>query len=474
MPNLLTDLFPHQVFARDKLAAYPNVAFFDDMGTGKTVAALDIDRIRRKQNWPNAKTLVVTLNGPVMDSWRRHFEDWTDLKVCVLNPKKRAQCWADFIHSNADVFVVHWDGVRVFPELQDITWLHVIGDEVHKIMHRDTKTTKEFKRIRTGYKTGLTGTPTSGRPDLLWSILNWLYPKVWRSYHKFFEEYVEYSYSNEEVDPDTGEVELNMFKPSYKVVKGPKNEEKLQALIEPYTVRRLLREVRPGMPDRLPPQVLRVELSPTQRKMYNQMRDDMLAWVSDRAEQHDEISPIVAPIVIVKLMRLVQFACATAWVDLNGDVQLTDPSAKLDLIMSLIEANPTTQLVIFSNFKKLVYLLNTRLQKANIPFSTVHGDIKSELRDDEVQRFQSGKSLIFTGTTQAGGTGIDLFAANRMIHIDRNYSAIVNQQAEGRIDRIGQTQPIQIIDIVAENTIEDSRLEDVKMKWSWVKQLLGK
>ena len=459
-------LFPHQEEAVRKLMMQPNVGFFDDMGVGKTVEGVALDLVRRKQKWPTKKTLVVTLSGPVVNSWERHYHEWAPkLSVVTLDPKNREKSWKAFIQQDADVFIMHWDAVRLMPQLQDINWLHIIADEVHKIMHRDSAMSKNLKKIKAPYKTGLSGTPTSGAPHLLWSILNWLYPKEFRSYWKFFEAYV--ASVDVIVDPNGGR--------SFKKIVGPKNEVELQGIMAPFTVRRKLRDVRKDMPDMLPPEEIFVEMGPEQKKAYKQMKDDMVAWVANNRTDSDELDPVVAQAAIARLMRLLQFASAYARIDDEGFIKLSEPSTKLDAVMQKIDAalSEGTKLVIFSDFRQLIELLNARLDKADIPYVTIHGKIKSTDRDLAVQEFQNGETLIFTGTLGAGGTGIDLFASSRLIFLNRNWSPLQNQQAIGRVDRIGQTEAVQITDIITSDTIETEKLQTVALKWTWIQKVLG-
>jgi SNF2 family DNA or RNA helicase len=462
---LKIDLFPHQKEAVDKLKELPNVAFFDDMGVGKTYQAIAIDDYRRSQ--AKGKTLVITLNGPMTIQWRKAFQTATNLSVVIVDPKDKEDSWQEFKDSNADVLITHWESLwkprsstakfSFFKCLVEEKWLHVIADEAQKIMHRQNQVTRNLKAIKPKYRTALTGTPTSGKPDLLWSVLNWLYPKDWTSYWKFFEQYCNYETSYQ----------------GYKVVTGPKNVPELQNKIKPFTVRRLLRDVRKNMPERMPPLDFEVQLEPSQRKAYEEMKADMVAWVRSQ-NTSGEMEPIIAQAAISKLVRLLQFASAYATVDAEGKVLLSEPSPKLDFCMQLIETalEEDVKLVVFSNFRQLIELLNARLTKAKVPYVTVHGEVSTEDRIKGVQQFQEGDAKVFTGTIKAGGTGIDLFAAHRIVFLERDWSPSANEQAIGRVDRIGQTQAVQVIDIIAADTVESQKNATIEMKWSWIKELL--
>jgi SNF2 family DNA or RNA helicase len=244
----------------------------------------------------------------------------------------------------------------------------------------------------------------------------------------------------------------------------------------------------------MPPDEVHVDLLPIQRKAYKEMKDDMIAWVEKQAANstEDEITdPIIAQAAVSRLTRLQQFACAYAQLEdvlvrhrdkATGElveqwerqVKLSEPSSKLDAVMD-VKIIPAVEegvkLVVFSHFRQLIELLNVRLEKAGIPYATIHGHIPQRERDAQRQRFQEGEAMVCT-ITRAGGTAIDLFAGERFIFLSRDWSPAINDQAVGRIDRIGQTKAIQVTDIIADHTIEQDKNRTVQLKWSWMRQLL--
>lgn len=340
------------------------------------------------------------------------------------------------------------------PELAAHSWAHVIADECHRAKDRKSQQTRALKGIQhVIYKTGMSGTPVVNRPDELWSILNWLYPKQYRSYWKFFGRYVE-----------TEEVYLRNR--TIKKIKGPKNEDLLLKEIEPFYVRHLKKEVLPDLPDKYFTQ-LKVDLTPVQRRAYVQMRDNMIAWIGD---QEDEVLP--APVVIAQLIRLQQFAVAYATYSAEGRIRLAEPSSKLDAVMEVIDET-SGQVVIFSQFKQLISLLGDRLRLKHISNVAITGDVAQADRPEQVARFQRGDARVFLGTIGAGGEGITLHASSTVVFLDRSWSPALNTQAEDRLHRIGQKNAVQVIDIVARNTVDLGRLATLETKKSWIRRVLG-
>ena len=472
----------------------PHNGILDDMGTGKTVMGIALDVLRRKQPWPHHKrTLVVTMAGAMVDTWKDHYAAMAPhLKVVTLDPKRRVNSWAAFMSSEADVFIMHWDAVRLMPELTRVNWLHVIGDEIQRIQYRDTAMTKAFKKIRSvGFKLGLSGTPSTGKPEGFWSpVLNWLYPQgpkwatdvekgYFRSYWKYNDEFIEteeqtYSKTNED-----GERALI----GYKKTVGPKNEAKLQKIVGVFTIRRKLRDVHKDHPEEVPGVTYFVDLLPEQRRTYNEMRDEMVAWVRKHETDDDIVAPIVAGAAVAKLTRLLQFAAASADVtwELGKDgeqhpkVYLKEPSSKLDRAMELIDIllDEDNKVVVFAVHAQLIRLLNTRLAKKKVDFVSITGDVDQKERITAVKRFQEGSAQVFTGTIAAGGVGITLTAANHLIMLQRDWSPALNQQAISRLDRLGQKLPVQVIDIVSTDTVEVEKNDRAQLKWSWLKRMLG-
>ena len=253
----------------------------------------------------------------------------------------------------------------------------------------------------------------------------------------------------------------------YKKVLGPKNTGHLRAELSQFTLRRLKQEVLTELPEKYYTRVL-VDLHPPQRRAYEGMKKDFLAWIG----QHEN-EPVPAPVVVAQLTRLRQFAAAYAQYDEDGRVRLTEPSAKLDALMEIVEGTDQ-QIVVFSQFKDAIRLAQARLKDAGISYTTLTGDTPQGQRGERVESFQAGQRRVFLGTTGAGGVGITLHAASIVVFIDRSWSPADNAQAEDRLHRIGQKSAVQVILLEARDTVDQAVEAKLRMKWSWIKQILGK
>lgn len=436
----------------------------DMMGLGKTLQAVELDRRRRivqPNLTKNPKTLVVTYLG-IFSSWVKEFQRQTDLRICVLDNKNRKEFLYDLDSNSSDVYILHWQALRLMPELEELKWYHLIADECHALQNRKAKQTVALKEIKAFYKTGLSGTPAYDKPDDLWSILNWLYPTYWSSYWKFYNEHVMF------IDNE-----------GYRVVCGVRNVDKLQEEMSGFYIRRRKEEVLKDLPDKYRSERT-VELDPKQRRAYNAMKKDMLAYIG---EHEDE--PIPAKAIISQLIRLQQFASAHGEVytimkknketGVEEPVQrmrLTEPSTKIDAIMDIIRST-REQIVVFSQYSQIIELLANRLEKEGVPSGIFIGATSTETRAQIIEDFQAGRLQVFAGTIAAGGIGITLTASSTVVFADRSWSASLNEQAEDRCHRIGQKNAVQIIDIIANDTIDAKRIKKINLKWSWVKKLIG-
>jgi SNF2 family DNA or RNA helicase len=335
----------------------------------------------------------------------------------------------------------------------------------------------------------MSGTAADNHPQDLWSILNWLWPTVYTSYWKFYEHHLEY-----EVAYQGGQ--------GYRKVKGVKNVDELHAFLEGKYRRRLKRD--PAIALELPDKYytrMYVPLSPQQRRAYDEMKSDFIAWVSTKKKESkgDELTPLMAQAVVAQLVRLQQLGVAypgdieeiRVWnkalaekynlvkpdprgYEIRQKVVLTDPSSKIDTVLQILEDAPDDkQFVIFSQYRGAIDLLGARLAARGITHFALTGNTPQSERDQGVEDFQHSKTRCVIGTIKAGGVGITLHASSTVIFLDRDWSPSVNRQAEDRVDRIGQKHNVQIIDLIAPNTVDLGRHQRIDKKWSWIEKMLG-
>lgn len=355
----------------------------------------------------------------------------------------------------------------------DFAWI----DECHRIKDKDARWTVALKRLKATYRHVSTGTGFINRPHEIWSPLNFLDRKRFSSFWDFYETYCE-------INDDEG----------YSRVVGVKPEKKdeFRALVRGLGPRRTLDEVMPHIKKPLY-QPHDVDLNPTQRRMYDQIKGELYAL--DQSG-----TPIYAANVLTLLQRLRAICVATPEVvqdyfdpDLDRRVQkikLVEPSSKLDEVMEILDGMEWDEehrqpCVIFSNFVGPLNLLQARFDKANanameMGFEPEYPYLWMKEKDNDDQRynkwavlFPSMQYRVFMSTLQIGGESINLTPARHVIFLDRSWSPKDNMQGIGRIRRPGQEgQPI-VINLNARNTV-DQYIKDVNdLKQGWFKEIFG-
>lgn len=466
-------------------------------GVGKTVTAIGLDFATRDDR-PDLKefpTLIIPEKIGI-DIWVYHLEAMGVPKeqILVLDPQDRAPFEAELeklkkfqtvggrkviLEFPYRYLIAHYEGVMRMPLLvgraskpPTIKFAHVICDEVHLIKNRNAQRTKAVKRIKTWYKTGLSGTPADDKPYDIWSVLNWLYPKRYRSYWRFYEEFIEY----EKVQPY-----------GYHKMTGVKNMDKFHKDIRDFYIRRLLIDVVKDMPEKIHVRpITLVKLTSSQRRTYESMKTKMLAEIGAT----DESFILASPAMIGVYTRLQQMALGTLtpqWNVIESDTGLEEddewdypdividrPSPKLDALMNIFETNEEEPFIVFTQFRAMADLIEEVCMEKKIHCVKVHGGIISkDKRTALVKEFQDGPARVFIGTIAAAGKGITLTKAHHVIFTDRHWNPSKNEQAEDRAWRRNQPNTVRIIDIQAEDTIDQLRTSTINAKAVHIDSLLN-
>jgi SNF2 family DNA or RNA helicase len=487
------ELLKHQIEAIEyrhrNQELYPNFLVGDSMGVGKTYTGIGIDFELRAQHPGPFHTLIVCQKNGI-DVWKKHLEAYgvpAD-RILTIDPSDRSAFdsalaeLAGGVRSNFLYYIVHWNALILLKNLLPpkvgrkwIVWDHVIGDEIHLAKNPKAKRTIKFKKIKTRYKTGASGTPADDKPQDFWSVLNWLYPREFGSYWRFYNQYLDW-----ETHPYNG----------YRVIKGTKNIPELHRRIRPFYIRRRLTEVVENMPEKTHDQIM-VEMTPRQLRDYRSMEKFQTARLGELDEQYVATAAIE---MHIRLLQMTLGTCELDWtyyekfwdkwgntppellpksVPYGPRVKINEPSPKLDALMEDFENHEEEQFVVFTNFRDFVRMVEARCEKSGIPISTYTGaQPNQKIRDAAVVDFQSGKNRVFVGTVGAAGTSITLTAAHTLTFADRHWNPSKNEQAEDRIWRIGQKNACQIWDIIARGTVDEPRTDRIWQKALNVREIV--
>jgi SNF2 family DNA or RNA helicase len=468
------DLFPHQRAGVAFLSTARRALLADEPGLGKT--AQTIRALKKLSETEEVFPALVVCPNTLKKNWLREFGMWwPGVKVQVISGSagQRRKQFAD----EADVYVINWESLRSHSrlasygsvalarctecgghdekvsenrcevhkrELNEIDFKAVVADEIHRSKDPKSKQTRALWAA-TGdadIRFALTGTPIANNVLDLWPILHWLSPNEWPSKTRWIDRMVD--------------TMLNAFGGMMVLGVKPHMSDEFYAAINPRMRRMLKARVLPWLPPVLKER-RDVEMSTKQRKAYEQMRDLMIAELEGG-------EALVAPSPLTQTTRLLQFASSYAEIitdEETGEVKtrLADPSCKVDALMNDINSGDfgDDSVAVCAVSRQLIELLSAEMTKAKIPHGLITGAQSEDERQKAVDDFQSGRIKWILFTAQAGGVGITLTAARRLVMLQRPWSLVDYKQALDRVHRIGSEvhDSIVIMDYVTEGTIEE-------------------
>lgn len=490
------DLYPFQRAGVLLMATAKQALNGDDMGLGKTVQGIMALEHLGDDAYP---ALIVCPNSKKFD-WKAEvknseliggfskFAPHRRVVVIAGGKSARVKLIEQVRDAEADVAIINWEGLRGHTrlagygslnlsdddktpkELNEVDFRSVIADEAHRAKDPRSKQTRALWWLgdRATYRFALTGTPVANSPEDVWSLMRFVAPAEFPTKTKFIERYALQSW--------------NMF--GGMEICGLKSEtrDELFSILDPRFIRRTKAAVLPQLPPKIP--VTRtVELSPKQRKAYDQIRKEMLAEL--------ESGILVATNPLTKLTRLLQFASAYGEL-VDDQLVLTDPSCKVDALEEIVFELGDQPALVFAESRQLIELAYKRLIRAKphglgMNVSIITGKVDPVQRVQEAEMFSSRRSRVMLMTLGAGAEGLSFPGVSTAIFLQRSFSAVKNVQAEDRIVGIGRGEegvsPL-IIDVVAADTVEErvhqiraekaERLEEVARDKETLKTWLAK
>jgi superfamily II DNA or RNA helicase len=390
----------------------------DDMGLGKTIQALAVMR---------GTTLVVSPKS-VLFNWQAEISKFRpDLRVALYSGARRA------LDPKADVVLTSYPILRNDVEtLAAAEWGTVVLDESQTIKNPDSQVARAAYRLRAGWRLTLSGTPVENRLDELWSQLHFTNPGLLGGRTDFQERWAEPI-----VLGDTGAAA------------------RLRERIRPFVLRRMKREVAQELPPRTD-QILYVELDESERVTYDAIRAATQREVVRLLEAGGGVMA-----ALEALLRLRQAACHTALLPTavrSGPAPQT--SSKLERLLEAIEdaAADGHRALVFSQWTTLLDLIEPHLTRQAIRFVRLDGTTVD--RAGVVHEFQADDGPpVMLLSLKAGGTGLNLTAADHVFLVDPWWNPAVEDQAADRAHRIGQDKPVMVYRLVARDTVEERILD---------------
>ena len=415
----------------------------DDMGLGKTLQGLAV-MLSRASEGP---ALVIAPTSVCMN-WSSEAERFApSLRVQSLGESDRThrQDLLDNLGPN-DLLVCSYGLVQqedVAEMLAAVTWQTIVLDEAQAIKNYATKRSQAVMALQGSFKIIMTGTPIENHLGELWNLFRFINSGLLGSLDSFNQRFA----NPIERDQDDSASDA------------------LRRLIRPFILRRTKNQVLKELPSRTEI-TLPVELSKQEMAFYEALRREAIIKLSDSEAEagHKHLQ------VLAEIMKLRRACCNPSLVK----PELALPSAKLEQFSELITEllDNGHKALVFSQFVDHLKILRNYLDEQQISYQYLDGSTPTKKRKAGVDAFQAGEGDVFLISLKAGGSGLNLTAADYVIHMDPWWNPAVEDQASDRAHRIGQQRPVTIYRLVAKGTIEDKIVNLHKVKRDLADSLL--
>jgi SNF2 family DNA or RNA helicase len=393
----------------------------DDMGLGKTVQAIAV-MLQRASIGP---ALVVSPLS-VRSNWISEVNRFApSLSVKTLNNGNRTEILASL--GAGDLLITSYGLLQTEETaLTAVQWATVTLDEAHAIKNYNTKTSKAAMSLEAGFRMALTGTPIQNHLGEVWNIFQFINPGLLGTLQHFTELFIK------PADKDT--------------------RIRLKKLISPF----ILRRTKTAVLDELPPKteiVRKIELSGEEKAFYEVLRRRAIETI-----QNDD-SPQGAHHLkaLAEITRLRQACCNLKMVEPDINIESTKLSTFMEIAAELKENGHRA--LVFSQFVTHLTIVRKALDEQGFSYRYLDGSTPTAKREMAVKKFQAGESDLFLISLKAGGLGLNLTAADFVIHLDPWWNPAIEDQASDRAHRIGQSRPVTVYRLVAEHTIEEKIIQ---------------
>ena len=392
----------------------------DDMGLGKTLQALAVILLRAQ----DGPTLVIAPTSVCMNweleatrfapTLKIHSLSGTDREATVKAMGKR------------DLLVTSYTLLQQEVELLESTqWQTIVMDEAQAIKNAATKRSKAAMRLNAKFRLITTGTPIENHLGELWNLFSFINPGLLGTYKQFNARY------------------------GIPIEKHHDRAARLQLkkLIRPFMLRRIKSQVLEELPPRTEI-TLRVEMKTNEMQFYEAIRQQAIENIEGSAQKPGRHLQILA-----EIMRLRRACCNPRLIDEHTKI----PSTKLQVFAEVVEEllGSRHKALVFSQFTGHLALIREYLDNEGIVYKYLDGTTPTKERQRQVESFQAGEGDLFLISLKAGGLGLNLTAADYVIHMDPWWNPAVEDQAADRAHRIGQKRPVTVYRLVTANTIEE-------------------
>ncbi|MCI5121030.1 MAG: DEAD/DEAH box helicase, partial [Candidatus Electrothrix sp. AUS4] len=393
----------------------------DDMGLGKTLQSIAVI-LDRAENGPS----LVIAPTSVCLNWEQEVARFAptltlqtlsgvdDREAIVQNLGKR------------DILITSYTLLQQEVELlETISWQTVVLDEAQSIKNAATKRSKASMRLKAKFRLITTGTPIENHLGELWNLFNFINRGLLGTFKQF----------------------NSRFGIPIEKHQDHAARRQLKKLIRPFMLRRIKSEVL----DELPPRTeitLRVEMKKSEMQFYEAIRQQAIENIESNGQKSGRHLQILA-----EIMRLRRACCNPKLIDENTKISSSKLQVSAEVVEELLESRHKA--LVFSQFTGHLALIREHLDKEGVSYQYLDGTTPAKERIKRVDAFQAGEGDLFLISLKAGGLGLNLTAADYVIHMDPWWNPAVEDQAADRAHRIGQKRPVTVYRLVTTDTIEE-------------------
>ena len=408
----------------------------DDMGLGKTLQILSflLSEKQKGKKMDEFRTLVVC-PASLVYNWQKEIKTYVPSLTSIVIAGSAAER-KELIESSAsfDIWITSYDLLkRDIAQYEKIHFANEIIDEAQFVKNQKTQAAQSVRLVDSSFRMALTGTPIENYLSELWSIMDYLMPGFLFPYSRFQNEYETPIVSRKDSDV----------------------LDRLRKMVHPFILRRKKKQVLKELPDKLN-ETVAVRMDIEQKRLYDASVEEirlMLDNVNDSEFRKGKLE------FLAKLTQLRQICCDPSLLYDNYKGE----SAKLEACLQLLDeaVSGGHKVLLFSQFTSMLDIIAERLKKEEIGYHRIDGSVSKEKRMEMVDSFAYDDVPLFLISLKAGGTGLNLTAADIVIHYDPWWNQAAQDQATDRTHRIGQTRAVTVYELIVQDTIEE-RIQTIK------------
>ena len=414
----------------------------DDMGLGKTLQMITLITQLEEQN-PNIQVLIVAPTT-LLFNWKKELEKFAPHLDFWIHHGQRYET-AEELTKHQLVLTSYGLVINDLEILKEINWDLIVADESQAIKNTGSLRYKAMMRLKGKQRVALSGTPIENGIQELYAQMNFTNPGFFKTFHHF-----------------TGNFLTPIKKGDTEVIQSLKKQ------ITPFVLRRTKKEVLTELPDKIE-EFLYCEMGTVQRAAYEAKREEYRNFLLNK---FDESGADQSKMFVLEGLTRLRQICDSP--KLTGDTE-SHSSAKIELLKEhILEKTGNHKILIFSQFVKMLGLIREQLDQSGISYCYLDGQTSLGERERQVERFQENESVrVFLISLKAGGTGLNLTAADYVYIVDPWWNPAVENQAIDRCYRMGQDKHVVAYRMICQNSIEEKIMELQSAKSQLAKDIIG-